>query len=136
MAGGIFNVDANTFLAEILLRVVTAAAVLEVRQIVRAITFRTDFDLDYLGAHLGHRAGHGRPRDVLGEIERFVTVEHMPGRVLHSILASIIAAGNRTGGIVSASANFTRLFRRYELSTPRFIVKLWVRGAMRIAIAH
>jgi hypothetical protein len=32
----------------------------------------------------------------------------MPGRVLHSILASIIAAGNRTEGIVSGAANFTR----------------------------
>jgi len=57
----------------------------------------------------------------------------MPGRVLHSILASIIAAGNRTGGIVSAGADFTRLFRRYELSTPRFIVKLTRFAAHRVS---
>jgi hypothetical protein len=46
--------------------------------IARAVVVRRKFNLDNLGAHLGHQLRNRRTGDELREIKRLVAVEHMP----------------------------------------------------------
>ena len=49
----LFQIQAQTFLAQVVLDEMAAAAVFEQRQDARPIADRRDLDLDYLRAHLG-----------------------------------------------------------------------------------
>src|SRR5579885_1425332 len=69
------NVDAQALFAQVLLDEIAAAVVLEVRHPAGLIAAGRHLDLDYLGAHLGHHAGHGRPGDVLAEVQHLVAAK-------------------------------------------------------------
>src|SRR5579875_501195 len=74
-----FYIETDSELAAILLNVITAAAVFQVRQFARAIAVRRDFDFNDLRAHLRHHPGRRRSGDVLREVENFVGLENMRG---------------------------------------------------------
>src|SRR5215469_5307033 len=65
---GIFHVDAEAFLASILLYVISTAAVAQKRQCTARIAAWRKLDLNNLGSHLGHHPRCGRPGQDLSEI--------------------------------------------------------------------
>src|SRR5215469_9922964 len=71
-----FRINADAFLAAILLDVVGTPTIAHVRYAARDITVRRNLDLDYLGAHLTQVSRGGGPRQRLREIKHLVTVQH------------------------------------------------------------
>src|SRR5581483_11951359 len=72
----LLQIDAEAFLAAILLNVVGAAAVAQVRHAARKVAIRGDLDFDHLRAHLPQIARGGWSGERLREIEHSVAGEH------------------------------------------------------------
>src|SRR5579864_6243098 len=79
---GLPQVDANALLAAVLLHEIGAALVAHVRDQTSLVAVRRSFDLDNLGAHLGHEPCYSRSRNVVREIENLVAIQHVLGHAL------------------------------------------------------
>ena len=74
---GLLWVEAEAFLAAVLLHEVRAAAVLQKRKGAREIALGRKLHLDDVGAKLGHQPRHGRTGERLGEVQNLVTVKNV-----------------------------------------------------------
>ncbi len=89
----LFQIQAQAFLAQVVLYEMAAAAVFERRQGARPIADRRDLDLDYLRAHLGQKPRGRGPGDELGDIEHPKAAQHVLWFLLRHLLRLKIRRG-------------------------------------------
>src|SRR5580658_4261499 len=112
---GIFKVEAQTSLATVMLHVVRAASVAQIRQAARYISVRREFDLHYLGTHFGHVASRGRSGQHLGEIQYPIALEHALCCLRHlSLRLPVRAVTIRTAALQTQALAMLSPFFLYE----------------------
>src|SRR5579875_2275322 len=114
-AGLFSEIDAETFLAEVLLDEVAAAIAFEIGHAAGLVAVGRHLDLDHFGAHLRHHPRHRGSRDILAEVQDLVSAKHVLTLLGHfhnlhdwcwdiAVLNNI--AGCRTGSRCPAHVNF------------------------------
>ena len=76
---GFLGIEAEAFLAAVLLHEIRASPILQKRKVAREISLGRDLHFDDIGAEFGHQARHGRAGERLGEVENLVTVKDVGG---------------------------------------------------------